>query len=120
MMRITTVLSAALLLTCAATARAQDPPTLPAPTDPVEIGRSGTTGTWYGTVDFGARATSIKGDEARFQRFRDLRSGVYGTNAVAGRRSADWTFEAQAWNAGYRDQRYQLELQRVGRLDRSE
>ena len=38
------------------------------------------------------------------------------TPAVAGRRTQDWTFEAQAWNIGYRDQRYQLDLQRVGRL----
>src|SRR5688500_11307255 len=116
-MHIITSVTLAILLTGAAEARAQDPPTLPAPTDPVDIGRSEVTGRWYGTLAFGARVTSIDGDEARFQRFRDLRPGVYATNAVAGRRTNDWTFEAQAWNAGYHDQRFQLELQRVGRLD---
>ncbi|HJU43319.1 MAG TPA: MtrB/PioB family outer membrane beta-barrel protein, partial [Vicinamibacterales bacterium] len=118
-MRNITSITLVLLLMSAASARAQDPPTLPPPTDPVDIGRSQTTGRWYGTLDFGARATTIDGDDARFQRFRDLRPGVYATNAVAGRRTDDWTFEAQAWNAGYRDQRYQFELQRVGRLDAS-
>ena len=111
-------IAAAMLLT-ASTAVAQDPPSLPAPTDPVDIGRSGFDGKLYGAVDFGARITNINGDEARFQRYRDLRSGVYGTNAVAGRRAEDWTFEAQAWNAGYRDQRYQIDLQRVGKLTAS-
>lgn len=117
-MRHTSFIAAAFL-TLASSAFAQDPPTLPLPTDPVEIGRSQVTGKWYGTVDFGARATTVDGDEARFQRFRDLRSGVYGTNIVAGRRTADWTLEAQAWNVGYRDQRYQVDLQRVGRLTAS-
>ena len=82
----------------------------------MEIGRAATTGEWYGTADFGVRATTVDGDQARFQRYRDLRSGLYGTNALAGRRTQDWTLEAQAWNIGYRDQRYQLDFQRVGRL----
>ncbi len=115
-MRATVVLTAAFLLGLTSAALAQDPPSLPLPTDPVLIGRSEATGSWYGTVDFGARATTVDGDAARFQRYRDLRSGVYATNAVAGRRTQDWAFEAQAWNIGYRDQRYQLDLQRVGRL----
>ena len=80
------------------------------------IGRSEFTGKWYGTVDFGGRVTSIDGDEARAQRYRDLRSGIYANNLVAGRRTQDWSLEAQAWNIGYRDQRYQLDFDRVGRL----
>lgn len=115
-MRTKFVVTAAFLLGLTATALAQDPPSLPPPTDPVMIGRSEVTGRWYGTVDFGARASTVDGDAARFQRYRDLRSGVYATSAVAGRRTQDWTFEGQAWNVGYRDQRYQLDLQRVGRL----
>ena len=118
-MRNTLIIAAAVLTISADRALAQDPPSILPATDPVAIARSEVTGKWYGTVDFGARATSIGGDEARFQRFRDLRSGVYGTNALAGRRTADWTLEAQAWNVGYRDQRYQLDLQRVGRLNAS-
>ncbi len=112
----TLLLAAAFAAAIVTPALAQDPPSLPPPADPVDIGRSQTTGRWYGTVDFGARATTIDGDEARFQRFRDLRPGVYGTNLLAGRRTDDWTFEAQAWNVGYRDQRFLIDLARVGRL----
>ena len=118
-MRRTYALTFALLLGAALPALAQDPPTLPAPTDPVAIGRSEFTGKWYGTIDFGGRATSIDGDEARAQRYRDLRSGVYASNAVVGRRTQDYMIEAQGWNIGYRDQRYQLDVQRVGRMTAS-
>lgn len=116
-MRKTLFITAAFLLATAGGALAQDPPSLPPPTDAVDLGRSANSGKWYGTVDFGARATQIDGDEARFQRYRDLRNGIYGTGGVLGRRTQDWTIEAQAWNAGYRDQRYQLDVQRVGRLN---
>lgn len=109
-------MAAALTLAFAGTARAQDPPTLPALTDPVEIARSEMSGKIYGSLDFGGRITQVDGDEARFQRYRDLRGGVYANNMLVGRRTEDWNFEAQAWNAGYRDQRYQVDLQRVGRL----
>ena len=115
-MRTRLILTASFLLGVSSAALAQDPPSLPAFTDPVMIGRSEVTGKWYGTVDFGARVSTVAGDEARFQRYRDLRSGIYGNAGLAGRRTEDWTFEAQAWNIGYRDQRYQLDVQRVGRL----
>jgi len=118
-MRNTTALTITLFLGLAAPALAQDPPSLPAPTDPIAIGRSEFSGKWYGTVDFGGRVTSIDGDEARAQLYRDLRSGIYANNAVVGRRTQDWNFEAQAWNIGYRDQRYQMDFQRVGRLSAS-
>jgi len=118
-MRNPFALAIALLFSIAPGALAQDPRSLPLPTNSVDVGRSQVTGKWYGTVDFGARATTVDGDEARFQRFRDLRPGVYATNALAGRRTDDWTLEARAWNVGYRDQRYQIDLQRVGRLTAS-
>lgn len=112
-------MAAGLVLATAATALAQDPPTLAARTDPVDIARSEMSGKIYGSIDFGGRITQVDGDEARFQRYRDLRGGVYANNLLVGRRTADWNFEAQAWNAGYRDQRYLVELQRVGRLTAS-
>src|SRR5688572_32936481 len=115
-MRRTYALTFALLLSATPGAFAQDPPSIPLPTDPVSIGRSEFTGKWYGTVDFGGRVTSIDGDEARAQRYRDLRSGIYANNLIAGRRTEDWMLEAQAWNIGYRDQRYQVDIDRVGRL----
>jgi MtrB/PioB family decaheme-associated outer membrane protein len=116
-MRIAYAMTFALLL--AAPAFAQDPPSIPLPTDPVSIGRSEFTGKWYGTVDFGGRVTSIDGDEARAQRYRDLRSGVYLNNAVFGKRTQDYAFEGQAWNIGYRDQRYMVDFQKPGRVSAS-
>ncbi len=112
-------IAAGLVLISATIAGAQAPPSLPAPADPVEIGRSDMSGKLYGSVDFGGRVNRVSGDDARFQRYRDLRPGLYGTNALAGRRTEDWNVEAQAWNAGYRDQKYQVEFQRVGRLSAS-
>jgi MtrB/PioB family decaheme-associated outer membrane protein len=109
-------MAAALILVSAAAARAQDPPTLAVATDPVAMARNAMDGRVYGSVDFGGRVTQVDGDEARYQRYRDLRPGIYATNALAGRRTADWSIEAQAWNVGYRDQKYQVEFQRVGRL----
>ena len=108
-----------LVLLTAAAARAQDPPTLAARTDPVEIAQSEFSGKIYGSIDFGGRINHVDGDEARFQRYRDLRGGVYANNMLIGRRTEDWNIEAQAWNAGYRDQRYRLDFQRVGRLTAS-
>ena len=35
-----------------------------------------------------AAPRTVDGDEARFQRYRDLRSGIYANNALAGRRTA--------------------------------
>ncbi|MGD9904912.1 MAG: MtrB/PioB family outer membrane beta-barrel protein [Vicinamibacterales bacterium] len=110
---------ATVLTLLAAAAAAQTPPSLPVSTDPVELGRSELNGRIYGTVDFGARLNDIDGDAARFQRYRDLRPGLYGNNALVGRRTEDWNIEAQAWNIGYRDQRYQVGFQRVGRLTAS-
>ena len=112
-------MAAGFVLVSAASARAQDPPTLAASTDPVAMARSAMDGKVYGSVDFGGRLNQVNGDEARFQRYRDLRPGLYASNALAGRRTAEWNFEAQAWNVGYRDQRYQLDFQRVGRLSAS-
>jgi len=112
-------IAAGLVLVTATAARAQDPPTLAALTDPVDIARSEFSGKIYGAIDFGGRINHVEGDEARFQRYRDLRGGVYATNMLIGRRTADWNVEAQAWNAGYRDQRYQVNFQRVGRLSAS-
>lgn len=105
-----------LVFASAAVATAQTPPTKPQPTSPVEVGQSAFTGQAYGSVDFGGRVSTARGDEARYQRYRDLTSGPFASNAIFGRRTADWALEARAWNAGYRDQRYTVDYTRVGRL----
>jgi hypothetical protein len=57
-----------------------------------------------GAIDFGFRAGSVTGDEARFQRYRDLRDGVALDVAVE-RRGQTYEFAVFAANTGYRDGR---------------
>jgi hypothetical protein len=60
-----------------------------------------------GTLEIGGRFSSTDGDEARFERYRDLRNGA-NINLFYGRATASWTFDLKAKNAGYRDQAYAL------------
>ncbi|MGE0814675.1 MAG: MtrB/PioB family outer membrane beta-barrel protein [Vicinamibacterales bacterium] len=87
---------AALLLASATVARAQTPPTKPEPPNVPSLG----------TVDVGFRGGSVDGDEARFERYRDLREGARSFFQLK-RHAETYRFEATASNVGYRDQRYQ-------------
>lgn len=89
---------AALLLTLALRAEAQTPPTKPEPAAAPSLGE----------LDLGYRGGSVDGDEARFERFRDLSPGVASWFRVD-RKHDRYRFEASAFNAGYRDQRYAAE-----------
>ncbi|MGE0453315.1 MAG: MtrB/PioB family outer membrane beta-barrel protein [Vicinamibacteria bacterium] len=60
-----------------------------------------------GTLDLGGRFTSTDGDEARYERYRDLRDGA-NINLLYKKQTEDWNFDVKALNAGYRDQRYLL------------
>jgi MtrB/PioB family decaheme-associated outer membrane protein len=69
-----------------------------------------------GSFDVGARISDVDGDAARFQRFRDLRDGGFLEN-VAYRREADnWLFRSRFEHIGYRDQRYDAEFARYGKV----
>jgi MtrB/PioB family decaheme-associated outer membrane protein len=118
-MRNRVFMAAALVLAAAPVTWAQTPPTRPQPTNPVQIGESGFTGRPFGTVDFLGRFTQVDGDEARFQRYRDLRGGPAVNDFLFGRRTETWTLSGQAWNVGYRDQKYQVDYRNVGRLEAS-
>ena len=86
---------AGLLLASAHAAQAQTPPTRPAPPAVPSIG----------LLDFGFRGGDVDGDEARFERYRDLRPGaatVFGMD----KNTEKYRFGANAYNVGYRDQRY--------------
>ena len=85
----------ALLLAVAGPAQAQTPPTKPAPPDvPVQ-----------GFADVGVRFGSDDGDEARFERYRDLRPGA--ATLLEWTKNTDrYRFNAGATNIGYRDSRY--------------
>jgi hypothetical protein len=86
--------TAALLLASATFAGAQDKPQQETPSS-------------SGTIDIGGRFTSTDGDEARYERYRDLRDGV-NANFLYGKETKDWAVDFLAKNIGYRDGRYLL------------
>lgn len=103
------VLTAALVLGLCALAWAQGqqaPPQSPVPTPP-----QGQAAPTLGTVDFGFRGTSVDGDEARYERYRDLRTGA-NVNVGLARQTDDYTLALSARNIGYRDGFYGLDYTR--------
>ena len=118
-------LSLAVALLLSASAYGQQPaPGQPAPAQPEPAAAAApeTTGSLFANTwrqfQIGGRFTGIDGDPARFQRFRDLRSGVLFTNA---RYEREWAatgqrFAAAADNVGYRDGRYVGLLERPGKF----
>ena len=99
--RVLTV-TAALLLASAIHAMAQ--------TKPAEATSGTPTGAVTGTVDVGFRATTADGDEARYERYRDLRNGLY-TNIVFGKETDTYLYDLSAKNIGYHDQNYAFAYQ---------
>jgi len=101
---------AALLLTSASTASAQSQ-TPPSVEVQRPLDRSG-----YGQIDFGGRFTSVSGDAARYQRYRDLRDGVFLDIPMYHRETDSWWTTIVVRNAGYRDQRYLFTAARPGKV----
>lgn len=60
-----------------------------------------------GSLDIGGRFTSTTGDEARYQRYRDLRDGV-NANLLFFKETDKWVLDIRATNIGYNDQRYKM------------
>ncbi|MBI3490916.1 MAG: MtrB/PioB family outer membrane beta-barrel protein [Acidobacteria bacterium] len=97
-----TAMTAALLLASATVASAQPtPPRVSAPA------AAPTVGDWTGSVDFGFRSDSSTGDNARYERYRDLRDGS-ASRFVVGKDNETFMFKATAENVGYHDQRYSV------------
>jgi Putative outer membrane beta-barrel porin, MtrB/PioB len=90
-----TIGTAALLFASATLALAQDKP------------QDQTAAPANGVIDIGGRITSTTGDEARYERYRDLRNGA-NINFLYTRETENWTFDAKATNVGYRDGRYTM------------
>jgi hypothetical protein len=88
-----TIGAAALLLASATLAWAQDKPQQTA------AGSSG-------EITIGGRFTSASGDEARYERYQDLRNGAP-VSVLYNRETDNWAFNLKASNIGYRDQNYQ-------------
>jgi MtrB/PioB family decaheme-associated outer membrane protein len=75
---------------------AQQPQQVPAP---------GAVTPFTGTADIGGLFTSADGDEARYERYRDTRDGLYSAFTL-NRESSSYLFDATISHIGYRDQKY--------------
>lgn len=116
----TVILLGALLLASAASMQAEDQQqqTKPAAAQTTATPASSFTPK-FGWIDFGYRGDSMSGDEARYNRYRDLRDGAtLNTFQLQKETEANYFF-ARAENVGYRDQRYSANYQNIGRLKAS-
>ncbi len=59
-----------------------------------------------GAIDFGVRATGVRGDAARYQRYRDLRDGAFVDRFRWERQTRAAMISLGADHVGYRDQRF--------------
>ena len=76
---------------------------------PHHAGAAGRAGT--GSIDFGFRGSAVDGDEARYERYRDLRDGAVLEFIDSARAPTAYRFTPTAANIGYHDQRYGGRLQ---------
>ena len=109
-MRVRVLVSTAALLLASSVARAQYGM---APSQPFMTPANPAI---FGQIDFGGRITSIDGDEARYQRYRDLRDGVFFDLTGLHKETGTLVLDASARNVGWKDQRYQVTLERPGTL----
>lgn len=68
-----------------------------------------------GTLDFGYRGSSVDGDKARWERYRDLRDGL-ASKVQVGKETDQYGFTLDAGNIGYHDQKYTLAYNNYGKV----
>ena len=111
MHRVTSFLLAALGVLTGSVAFAQ----APAPgADPAVEDTGSLFAPRWNEVEIGGRWTSIDGDEARFQRYQDMRSGLLVDNLRVEHGTDIWSVQFGADNIGYRDQRFVGTVERPG------
>ena len=59
-----------------------------------------------GSVDFGLRLTDVSGDEARYQRLRDMSDGAYPDRLRFQKAGKEWAFDLRADHVAREDQRF--------------
>jgi MtrB/PioB family decaheme-associated outer membrane protein len=68
-----------------------------------------------GWIDFGYRGSSVDGDKARWERYRDLRDGLLSRMDV-GKETEKSALRFSAANIGYHDQQYVADYNNYGKL----
>src|SRR5678816_839290 len=99
-LRLSTVTLALMLMPVAASAQT--------------IGWTVPTGT--NIIDVGGRASSISGDSARYERYRDLGDGLFLEAIRWDGQKNDWLLSLKGDHTLYKDQRYVARAERPGRL----
>ena len=69
-----------------------------------------------GVIDFGFLGTTVNGDGARYERYRDLRTGPYFGQLKVNRERKGWVMDLGADNIGRRDQRFDGLFVRPGKF----
>src|SRR5688500_2467381 len=69
-----------------------------------------------GSIDFGVRGTSVTGEPARYERYRDLGDGAFLGGLRLNREANGWVMALGADNVGRRDQRFDGEFVRPGKF----
>jgi MtrB/PioB family decaheme-associated outer membrane protein len=108
------VLSGVLLVASASFAQAQD--TTPANSPAPAASAVPTVAPQLGTIDFGFRGDSFTGDQARYNRLRDLQDGAYLDRFRYSKETESQYFRAEAYRVGYEDQRYLVRFDEVGKF----
>lgn len=60
----------------------------------------------FGVIDFGVRGTTVDGDPARYERYRDLGDGAFLQRLRVNRETTRWVLDFTGDNLGRRDQRF--------------
>src|SRR5262249_39714703 len=100
----------------AAAAPSQDQAAKPAATGPLAEENRTLFAPGRSTSELAGRLSSISGDEARYQRYEDIRDGLLFTGGRLLRETSDWSLKAGADNVGWRDQRYFANYEQFGRI----
>ena len=69
-----------------------------------------------GWADFGVRGSSLKGDAARYERYRDLGDGLFLEGLIWRKEAKGWVLNFDASHVARRDQRYLASAARPGRF----
>jgi MtrB/PioB family decaheme-associated outer membrane protein len=118
-MRTHRLLIALALALAAAPVSAQQTPNTPPPEPGENTGLSSLGN--IGQIDFGLGSTvyGTNSDQARYQRYRDLRNGATVDGFRVGRSDDRQLYDVRAEHIGYRDQRYLANFNRYGKLKAS-